>query len=269
MLIIDPRSGSGELQPLFRPLGVDTSLQSIEAADFLHYGNGPSGLELIGYERKALGDMISSMRDKRLTGHQFPAMMEMYQQIYIIVEGKWRIGATGAIEVPRWGRGKLSWGPMYAKSKSILYTELDHYQAEYEHKYGYKVTFAHTQDQNHTAAFIASRYRFWNDREWNQHDRTNAIYSAYDPSAAAGGRRAGFVRRTVPYLEYALSDVDGIDKAAYVLAKKFGSMERLMGMTVEQIARTTIEQNGKAGKRSVKLGESKACRIYEALREKA
>ena len=269
MLLIDPRVGSGELAPYFRPLGIDTSIQQMDFGDFAHYGNGPEGLVLIGYERKRLGDMVQSMRSNRLTGHQLPGLLEMYHHATIIVEGEWRIGSTGAIEVPKWWNRKRTWGPLYAGKRSMLYIELDHYQATLEMKHGHQITFAYTIDPRATATYVASRYRWWNDKEWHQHTSDVGLYRKYDPSSASGGRHAGFVRRTVPYLEYALSDVDGIDKAAYVLAKKFGSMERLMGMTVEQIARTTIEQNGKSGKRSVKLGESKACRIYEALREKA
>src|SRR5580704_1028800 len=58
---------------------------------------------LIGYERKRLPDLINSMKDRRLSGHQLKGMYSLYDRVELVVEGVWRAGDGGAIEVPKIG----------------------------------------------------------------------------------------------------------------------------------------------------------------------
>jgi hypothetical protein len=95
VILIDPRTGSGELEPLFRKLRVETRLEQLKFGDFSFTGNGPKGLCLVGIERKRVGDMIQCIGDGRWSGHQLPGLIEHYEMPYLIVEGVWRPGEEG------------------------------------------------------------------------------------------------------------------------------------------------------------------------------
>ncbi len=88
MIFIDPRKGSGELAPLFR--GSEYELAELDAADFAFAGNGPEELVTIGVERKEIGDLLNSMRSRRLSAFQVPRILECYDIGYLIVEGAFR-----------------------------------------------------------------------------------------------------------------------------------------------------------------------------------
>ena len=95
MILIDDRMGSKELLPLFRPYDVTVELSHLEYADIAFFGNGPTGPELVGIERKTLHDLVNSMRSRRLSGYQLPGLMAAYAWVYIVVEGVWRAGDGG------------------------------------------------------------------------------------------------------------------------------------------------------------------------------
>ena len=268
MILIDSRIGSKELIPLFAPYDVPVRESTLEFGDFSHLGNGPEGLIWIGYERKVLTDMIESMRLNRLGGYQFPGCFETYQVTHLVVEGIWRIGRTGIVEIPRSGE----WKPQYIGNQTILGSELDHFIATHVYKRG--IVIERTANRDQTVELIVSRYKWWNDKTWDQHRSDDVIYTVYKPVEGSGsGRRASFTRRTVPLLEKLLAQFDGVDAVAYSVAKclldLFGDQwwDGLRMLTADDLASIPVEQNSKKGRRMVKLGPAKAKRIWEQLRE--
>lgn len=260
MILLDPRIGSGELLPYFRPYDIPVELTPLDSGDACFFGNGPDGDGLMGFERKVITDLATSKRDNRLQGFQLPKMSETYAICHLIVEGIWRPGEGGLIEV--WcGKGWRAMKP------TMMYRELDHFLAELSYIKG--IFIERTSDRAQTVAYLVSRYKFFNDKHWSQHDRTDKIYAPCNPTQGANGRsiRSGFIKRTVPTLERQMIQVDGIGNDAYWIGRRFGNMETFMKHSIAEIAETVVERNAKEGRKEGKLGLAKARKAYDAERE--
>lgn len=269
MILVDSRIGSKEVLPCFAPYDVPAELAELEFADFMFIGNGPEGLASIGMERKVLSDMVKSMRDKRLQGYQLKGLFDTFTMVYLIIEGRWRCGSSGAIEVWKWDvkLRKMTWQTYYAGNRPILYRELSHFISTLANKYGWKFRYERTEDKDQTAAFVVSEYKWWNDKEWHQHTSDEAIYSGkYDPQQQTSTSRVGYSNRTVSQLEIWMAGIKGVDRAAYPIARAYGSMEKLMLASVEELSEIRVEQMAKGGKKLVRLGDSAAGKVWRSIR---
>lgn len=266
MLLLDPRVGSGELLPYFKPYDIEVSVQSLDSADLAWWGNGHDGPVLIGAERKIITDLIASMRSNRLSGHQLTGLLETYAFNYLIVEGVWRCGPEGTIQVKMWHdkgfcdicntaheKRKYEWGPLRVGSRPVLFREVDHYLATLEHRVGF--TIKYTTDEEQTAAYVVSRYRWWNDKDWYQHDSFEAVYAPYEPRIQ--GRRGSFTRRIAGPVEVVAAQFPGVDKKAYEFGKLFKNVHEMVNADAKGIEK--VEGIGKKG----------ANRIYDWLRGKS
>jgi len=212
---------------------------------------------MVGYERKNLHDLVASMRSKRLSGHQLPGLLDTYQVVYLVVEGILRAGGRGAAET--WVR--KDWVALTTGSQPILYREIDHYLATLTHLAG--VTVVQTSNPTQTAAMIASRYRWWLDKEWAQHRSHIEIYAPADIGQVGRGR---ILRRTVGLVEKVAAQLPGLDRGAWSVGKHFGNVYRMVNAEVREWAGVRIETEGARGKGSKRLGEARAERIWNELR---
>lgn len=262
MIICDPRKGSGELLPYFRPYDVPVQLLEIQCGDFAFYIEGPDGVQLAGFERKVITDLMTSKRDNRLQGFQLPNMSEVYPNFcHLIVEGIWQAGESGMIETWQ-SKGWRTTKP------AMKYREIDHFLAELQYKRGIYVE--RTSSRQATVAYLVSRYKFFNDQVWSQHNRTEKIYALCNPLNAPGlgSKRGGFIKRTVPTLERQLLQVDGVGSDSYWVGARYGNMENFMLASPEEIAETMVERNTKEGRKQARLGQAKAVKMWRAEREK-
>ena len=117
MILLDSREGSKELAA-YLPNG-SFELTFLEAGDAAFLGHGPDGPMTypIAIERKAVYDLFECFKDGRLN-RQIQKMSELYKQIYLIVEGKFRLSKNKRILVPRQGEWKES---------RISYDTIDNY----------------------------------------------------------------------------------------------------------------------------------------------
>lgn len=247
MIWLDPREGSKELLPYFKPYDVPVELQQMAAGDLAFWGNGADGPVLVGIEHKTIHDLISSMRTNRLSGHQLTGLLETYAFIILIVQGIWRCGKTGEIEVHV---GARKWITLRIGSRSVLYREVEHYLATLEHRVGVVVKFV--PDYEQSVAFIVSRYKWWTEKDWYKHDSFEAIYAPYEDKIAS--RRGTFTRRTVGPVELVAAQMPGVSKKAYEFGKLFKSVEAMVNADEKQLA--AVDGIGKKG----------ANRIYHWLR---
>lgn len=257
-LLLDPRSGSGELLPYFKSYDIEVSVTQLDFADIAMFGDGPDGLVAVGVERKVIGDLVNSMRSDRLTGHQLPGLMENYQFVFLVVEGVFKAGKSGALEVLR-----QNWRPLMVGSKPILYREVSNFLLTLMLKCG--VMVVRTNNAEETVAWAVGLYK-WFEKGWHQHVSHEAIYTPFNESGV-GSRRGNWRKRTVPKLEKMVAQLDGVDRAAFGIAQRFRNMEGLVGATVEEIAEVRIERNEKGGKRLVRLGDKRGQSVFEQLRE--
>jgi ERCC4-type nuclease len=169
---------------------------------------------LIGYERKRLTDLIACMQDRRLAGHQLQGMRSAYDRVEIVVEGLWRPGENGEIEVA--GRGQ--WTPLYHRGSGISYRQVDSYlYSQYECG---GVPFYRTGGPYETACLYASRYHWW-QKDYELH-RSHDVLFSNNPSAQRRG--AVLMHQGEPNAVTILAaQIPGIDAKAWSVGKHFKS----------------------------------------------
>jgi ERCC4-type nuclease len=224
---LDFRTGSKELAPLFLPYGIQPQLTKLDFGDLAFEGNGPQGRCAIVIERKQIADLIASIQSRRLSGHQLPGMADTYDYCYLIVEGVWRPGPEGEMQL---GYGGMqdektfggSWRPVHGRS--ILYRAVDNYLSTLELHAG--LIYRRTLDALETVHTIVDLYHWWNDKQWMEHSSHLGVYAPGEPKLGRG-RKLNLVRREISLAEKWAMQLDGIDTKAQAAAKHFGSARAL------------------------------------------
>ena len=236
MLLIDPRAGSKELIPYLSPYDIEFQTAQLEFGDIAFMANGKDGAVTVGIELKTIHDLVASIRSKRLSGHQLPGMCETYDVLYLCVQGVWRCGPSGEVEVLA-GRG---WVPLRLGSSSILYREVSNYLTTLEQVCGLDVV--RTNNHAETAAWVVGLAAWWS-KPWDKHNSHEAIYSP-DP-VRKGQRRASFMPRKVGAVAKVASCLPGIDNKAFEFEKKFKTVEQMVTAGVKDLQK--VEGVGKVG----------------------
>lgn len=156
---IDDRVGSRELLPELRKLHCPTEKVRLPFADAAFEGEGEKGPVKVGVERKTVGDLIQSMTSGRLSSHQLPGLVQEYDYRWIVVEGLWRPGRDGVIEV--WRKG----GWRQADTR-LGWFEVDRYLTTLEVRGGCWVR--RTGSLWETAVLVNSLYKWWG-KDWKEH----------------------------------------------------------------------------------------------------
>ncbi len=242
MVRLDSRSGSGELAPLFAPYGVRPNLENLPFGDIEFLGNGPHGECMVGIERKRISDLIQSMQSKRLSGHQLPGMAERFDYCYLVVEGIFRPGQEGSLEILT---GK-TWSP--GPRGGMSYRAIDAYLTTLEVKCG--LIYRRTATDHETVAVIMNLYHWWRDKAWADHKAHEAVYAPADPVV---GRRFFYGRRDISLVEKVAMQLPGVDSKGKAVAKRFSSVVEM----VNADAKTWCEIDG--------IGKLGAKKIVEAI----
>ncbi len=217
MITLDRRSGSFELLPHF-PKG-SAQLGNLSYGDASFLGNGPDGPVFVGLERKHIRDLISSMDSGRLYNHQLPGLLSSYSYIYICVEGLWRHGKGGLIEV--WS--KKGWRTLYNGSRSYPSSYITRFLNRLMVRYG--VMVFRTDNQAHTSATIYDLWAWW-DKPWNRHKWHSDAYMQPHPVSLL--QRPGIVQcmaAQLPLVGW------GRSKA---VADRFGTVEEMVEAPTEE-----------------------------------
>lgn len=190
---VDTRAGSGPLVPLLRARGV----RGVEGAtlpygDIAIEGRGPEGRPIqVGIEYKKLGDMVQCIDNGRFVGHQLPGMLAHYEVIWLVVEGIWREGKSGLLEVPRGS----NWSPLISGTGHAMASSLVGFLMTMEQKVGIKVMRTGTPPQ--TVDWLYHLNRWWTGKDWEEH----RAHLAFDNSQAlALIRKPNLVRRVAKEL---------------------------------------------------------------------
>jgi ERCC4-type nuclease len=243
MIVVDSRTGSKELLPLLRQMGVQADLGGYIAADFQFEGHGEKPLEpiIVGVERKTVQDMIGSIRERRLLGAQLPEMARAYQVVEIIMEGTWRRNRdTGLVEVPT-GAGK--W--VVARG-SMHHEELAHFLMRLQ---DLGILVWRTFDERETAAWLKARYNHYQQPYSERVAKLHVVY-APPPEVKRRGRRIGLLgARVASFKECVAAQLPGVDSRAIELAAQFPSAKALANATVEDWVR--LKGVGKKGAQTI------------------
>lgn len=175
-----------------------------------------SGGRLIGYERKRLPDLISSMTDRRLSGFQLRGMYSLYDHVELIVEGVWRAGDSGEIEVPNGRSG--GWQTLYHQRSGISYRQVDSFLYSQYQMGG--VPYWRTGSTSETANLIASRFHWW-QKDIELHKSHDVLYTN-NPTAQRRG--AVIMQQGAPSpVTMLAAQIPGIDATAWDIGKHFKS----------------------------------------------
>lgn len=264
MIFLDRREPE-ELASAIRRLGVEVvwgAHVTFEAGDIVFEGNGERGPgAMVGVERKKLGDVIESMKNRRLSGRQLREMHKLYDYSYLLTEGLWRPGSSGEIEHWAWakkrvpgtgpGTGKLTkwfrkqeWTAYYGRQdeKSVNYRHL----AGYLHSLalrsrspqGEPLRWIRTASLDETAAQIVSLYNGFTKKSWHEHHAHDQLYDGLPPKRHGGewaeehghdvdGRGRWELENPNTAWRWA-AQLPGIARKGQELAKYFGTGEEMV-----------------------------------------
>jgi ERCC4-type nuclease len=240
VLWIDPRKGSGELRHLFTSFSVPViDDEYLDCGDFCFDGrgidkNGNPDIVMVGVERKALADLIQCMDDARFVGFQLPKMLDTYHFPFLLIEGIWKPDSEGYVEqlVPS-RDGKVYFRQrVYRGRKTVLYSALCNHINTMMMKTRLRVI--QTADKEATVDAIANLYKWFNDKEWDQH---RSHLRDYDPANVLG-IKSSLVRRVAIQLPGV-----GTERSATV-DKAFKSVQALANSNEENWS--CLEGIGKA-----------------------
>lgn len=242
MIRLDARIGSGELERLFQPYGIQVEKTRLDFGDMDFAGWGPHDARCnIVIERKRIDDLIHSMHSRRLSGHQLPGMSDQYDYAYLIVEGIWKGGPDGELLVV------VAGGERWV-SRNVHVRAVNNYLMGLALRAGLLVW--RTPSEYDTVAFVVDQYRMWNDKRWDEHKSHAAIYA---PADGGRGHRITLRSREISLLEKLACQLPGVDAKAERVAAHFGT------------ARAMVEADVKAWCEVPGIGKTGAKRIVEAL----
>lgn len=250
MLLVDTRAGSNELVGPLAQAGLPVEETILEFGDVAFLGRGEHGADLmIGIEHKKLADLVQSLQSDRLAGHQLPGMLDTYQRPYLLIEGEWDHDAAGRVVVPKF-RGRAF--PLKGAPPAV---ELLKRVLTLETRGGLRVHWS--VNQKATVRYISALYRFWTDKDLDQHKSHLAIHSPdldralRTPVSDFRVGLVGFCRGVGFAMSKAIEDVCN------------GKLEALMAMTAEEIAEIKVAHGSGESRR---IGLSRARKIKESLK---
>ena len=230
MLLVDDRIGSVDLARPLADAGMPVTVARLEYADVAFEGKGNDDVPvMIGVELKKLGDLVSSLRSGRLSGHQLPGLAgphAVYNYAWLLIEGQWRSDPKGELLVQgHFGK----WQPLPGH---MTVSELEKRVLTLEMLGGLRVR--HTPNRAATLHFITNLYRWWTDVAMDRHTTHLIEHTAQSflPLSA--------FRRTVKCFP-------GIGTKASLAAEKYfgGSLARACNASeAEWAALSTLDKRG-------------------------
>lgn len=257
---VDPRVGSKELLGSLKRAGIDARLAHpmLDSGDFCFEGYGPEGVCQIGVERKALSDLVGSLRSGRLQGmsteagqeSQLARLHDTYDFVWLLVEGFYSTDRQGRFVSGTVGRRTVPGGfSEDSLEKALLSLDL---------RGGLRIK--QTTNISQSTRWLASLFRSFTDKRWEEH---TTMHTMIRPERAVGPK---------PISGFRLACMDlcpGIGLAASLAVEKhcsFGSdnpsLTAMLAMPLSSWE--DLEVATPAGPR--RLGTAKAIRVIEALR---
>lgn len=209
-MVVDDRTGSGDLMPLLRRRGCDAALGRMEYGDIAFVGNGPEGCPMsVGIEVKKVADALKCITDGRFAGHQLPGLVNGYNYPYLLIEGRYRPDMhSGLLQI---SGNKGYWHDAVIGNRKFMYRDFVNWLTTIDLRAGCRVLRCY--DRHETAEVIANLYHWWTDKEFDEH----RSHLAFNESANDGRPRLvtpSLVRRVAKELPGV-----GWEKSAHVAAR--------------------------------------------------
>ena len=229
MLQLDDRVGSAELAEPLRTLGVPVEVTRLQYGDAQFLGNGPDGEStiLVGVERKTISDLIQCVKDGRLAGDQLPGLVANYNSPWLVVEGIWREGDDGLLQVYK-GR---TWDSH--RVNPITATQIRRVLLWLRSQAGFETI--QTASRSDTVVFLRDLYQWW-QKPWDEH---TSLHQRHKPAKT---NQWGLV---VPLPQRMLEELDGMGEVKAAAAASMFSFSDLLNAESPRIWQE-IEGVGKA-----------------------
>jgi len=192
MIDIDDRIGAVELS---KHLPKDlVNVERLKYGDARFFGNGPDGPVPVGVERKRIHDLIQSMEDGRLSGHQLVGLVSRYQVVYILVEGIWRTDPVeGVLQTYRKG----SWRPLCHGKRAYMTRDIINYLNTLEVLCGVHVWRSDTIQAS--CHWLLGLYRWW-QKDWSEHKSHLRFQTNVPMGQSIGLKKPTLLRRILQQL---------------------------------------------------------------------
>lgn len=246
MIYVDDRTGSSDLFPMLRRLGLPSTMTRLTFGDISFIGNGPEDLPIsVGIEVKSLKDILTCMTDGRFTGHQLPGMLQSYQQVWLLLQGSYRACPLTGILQQLKPNGQ--WYEATLGSRRFMWKDLETWLLSVQVKGG--LNLHKCSGWNEGAQWIGTLYRWWTSKAYEDHRGHLGVHSSNLPLFD----RAILVRPTLCRMVALQLPGIGVEKSGQV-ADYFGSVHNMVTADI-----TDWEYiNG--------IGRTIASRIYYKLR---
>lgn len=206
VVLVDDRTGSGEVAPILRGLHVPVRVERMDSADFAFEGQGPRGKCMVGIERKKVRELIQSIESGRFEGDQLPKMVKAYEHCWLVVEGIWRPNPQSGVLEEGSSNG---WHDTLFGRKGFAFCQLDNFLTSMQARVHLMVKYTATVTDT---AWVVKDMWQWYRKPWGQHRSGLVIYNP--PPPAALFLKPNLVRRWA-------NNLDGIgwEKSAAVAAR--------------------------------------------------
>lgn len=152
---------------------VDVVVERLQFGDVAFKGNGPTGDVLLGVELKSVQDCLQCIESARFASHQLPGLVAAYDRVYLVVEGVYRAGPAGVLQVERWEGKHKVWKHANPFTRNpTMWTTLEHWLRSISELAG--VTVIVVPDRQETARWVAATWEWW-QKPWSQHTTLRSI----------------------------------------------------------------------------------------------
>lgn len=240
----------------------------LDSGDCYFTGYGPSASPLaatvpyqIGIERKKLDDLCACIQSDRLSD-QIRRMRSIYDKIYVLVEGSWRVSRGGSLEFASHFNGKYEWKPLYHRDGSgVSFRQMDSFLSSLSECGEVEVLYSHSVA--HTAHLYISRWHWW-QKPYNQHRSHDQLYI---PDLTRQRRGKAILHTQDPSLAVLwAAAIPGMDSKAWDIGKQFNSAYDLAIADAERWRQVTWTANTKDGVADRHISKKRAEEIVAAVR---
>ena len=269
MIIVDPRENN-DVMTAASKLGVEIvkADANLDYGDYVFDGYGEFGECMVGCERKKLGDLVNSMTDRRLSGHQLRGLWKCYDYVFLLVEGMFRPGPGGEIEELVWdGRERKNvWRAFYKNGNkgergAVSYRHVDAYlnslSLRSRSPRGEPLRVKRSSYHTETAAQLVALYKGFTEKRWDEHHAHDELYAPGPKKGHGGnwahphehnegfgaGRSAGVgLKQDDPTTVWRMaSQLGGIDRRAVKVAQYFKTVRNMDLAGLDPVIRKQVD----------------------------
>ena len=240
MILIDERDGSSDLFDMpaleghYTPARLDFEIDGkmVPCGDAMLTGHGPGGSTLtIGVECKKLPDLLSSISNGRLGGTQIPRMLKVFDVIFVLYYGVYRVGPSNHLQVQRFKHGRKQWQSYRIGKRPVPWSFLEGFILSAQLKAvldsGKPVIFKHVYDEHEAACWLRV-LDSWLEKPWEKH-RGLAVFDRSRELSASSN--VDPVEAQIAKTAASLPAVDWV--RGWAAARHFDSVEEMINASAQ------------------------------------